>query len=94
MGGIKEKVLAARRAGVQEVILSQENKMDVDEDLQPEQLGDLKVHFVETVEQVLDIALMPSEDTPAKKTANGPVNTTAPEAAQESSEAPASQHAS
>jgi ATP-dependent Lon protease len=66
VGGIKEKVLAARRAGVKEVILSRENKVNVDEDLQPEQIEDLKIHFVETVEEVLDLALVPPEHKPAK----------------------------
>ncbi len=69
VGGIKEKVLAARRAGVKEVILSRENKVNVDEDLQPEQIGDLKIHFIETVEEVLDLALMPPEDKPKEETA-------------------------
>jgi ATP-dependent Lon protease len=94
VGGIKEKVLAARRAGVKEVILSQENKIDVDEDLQPEQIAELKIHYVETVEDVLDVALMPPEAKPAEgdgrgSSADSPV---APE--QKSSEVPASQHAS
>jgi ATP-dependent Lon protease len=92
VGGIKEKVLAARRAGVKEVILSQENKSDVDEDLLPEQIAELQIHYVETVEDVLDVALMPPEAKPADgdgRAANG-----AGEPQQESSEVPASQHAS
>jgi ATP-dependent Lon protease len=67
VGGIKEKLLAARRAGVKEVIVSRENKVDVDEDLLPEQIGDLKIHFVETVEEVLDLALVPPEEKPAEQ---------------------------
>jgi ATP-dependent Lon protease len=67
VGGIKEKVLAARRAGVKEVILSRENKVNVDEDLLPEQIDDLKIHFIETVEEVLDLALVPPEDQGADK---------------------------
>ena len=48
VGGIKEKVLAAKRAGVTDVILPAENKMNVDEDLTPEQLENLTVHYVKT----------------------------------------------
>jgi ATP-dependent Lon protease len=90
VGGIKEKVLAARRAGVKEVILSHENKVNVDEDLQPEQIGDLKIHFVETVEQVLDVALMPPEEKPAEKSAE---RAEGRESEPEESEVAASQHA-
>jgi ATP-dependent Lon protease len=91
VGGIKEKVLAARRAGVKEVILSQENKVDVDEDLLPEQIEDLQLHYVETVEEVLDRALMRPEDAPSSGVASedGP-----PQSAAEPDEVPASQHVS
>lgn len=91
VGGIKEKVLAARRAGVKEVILPRENKVDVDEDLQPEHIEDLKIHFVETVEEVLDLALMPPEAKPAEKP-DQPASGT--ESEPEASEVAASQHAS
>jgi ATP-dependent Lon protease len=57
VGGIKEKVLAAKRAGVRDVILQAENKMNVDEDLTPEQLENLNVHYVKTIDEVLEIAL-------------------------------------
>src|SRR5215475_8845299 len=57
VGGIKEKVLAAKRAGVHDVILPAENKMNVDEDLTPEQLENLNVHYVKTIREVLDLAL-------------------------------------
>jgi ATP-dependent Lon protease len=57
VGGIKEKVLAAKRAGVHDVILPAENKMNVDEDLTPEQLENLQVHYVKTIREVLDFAL-------------------------------------
>jgi ATP-dependent Lon protease len=57
VGGIKEKVLAAKRAGVHDVILPAENKMNVDEDLTPEQLLDLTTHYVKTVDEVLAFAL-------------------------------------
>jgi ATP-dependent Lon protease len=57
VGGIKEKVLAAKRAGVRDVILPAENKTNVDEDLTPEQLENLNVHYVKTIDEALDIAL-------------------------------------
>jgi ATP-dependent Lon protease len=57
VGGIKEKVLAAKRAGVRDVILSAENKMNVEEDLTPEQLEDLKVHYVKTIDEALHVSL-------------------------------------
>jgi ATP-dependent Lon protease len=57
VGGIKEKVLAAKRAGVHDVILPAENKTNVEEDLTPEQLTGLTVHYVKTIDEVLDFAL-------------------------------------
>jgi ATP-dependent Lon protease len=57
VGGIKEKVLAAKRAGVRDVILPAENKMNVDEDLSPEQLENLKVHYVKTIDEALAVSL-------------------------------------
>jgi ATP-dependent Lon protease len=57
IGGIKEKALAAKRAGVQHIILPDENRQNVEEDLTPEQLQGLTLHFVKTIEEVLSIAL-------------------------------------
>jgi ATP-dependent Lon protease len=57
VGGIKEKVLAAKRAGVRDVILPAENKTNVEEDLTPEQLENLSVHYVKIIDEVLEIAL-------------------------------------
>ena len=57
VGGIKEKVLGAKRAGIQEVILPSENEPNVKEDLPEEMLDGMKVHFVRTAEQALEIAL-------------------------------------
>ncbi len=57
IGGVKEKVLAAKRAGVQDVILPAENKMNVEEDLTPEQLENVQVHYVKTIPEVLELAL-------------------------------------
>ena len=57
VGGIKEKVLAAKRAGVREVILPADNEPNAHEDLPPELLGDLQLHFVKTIDEVLELAL-------------------------------------
>jgi ATP-dependent Lon protease len=57
VGGIKEKVLAAKRAGVHDVILPAENKTNVEEDLTPEQLQGLTTHYVKTIDEVLAFAL-------------------------------------
>ena len=57
VGGIKEKVLAAKRAGVHDVILPADNKTNVDEDLTPEQLHGLTTHYVKTIDEVLEFAL-------------------------------------
>lgn len=57
VGGIKEKILAAKRAGVQEIILSKENKKDINE-IKEIYLKGLKFHYVETTMEVLDLALV------------------------------------
>jgi ATP-dependent Lon protease len=57
VGGIKEKVLAAKRAGVLEVILPADNEPNVYEDLNPEMLEGLKLHFVKTIQEVVEQGL-------------------------------------
>src|SRR5438552_7286988 len=57
IGGVKEKVLAARRSGVREVFLPAENEPNAREDLTPEMLEGLELHFVKTIRQVVDAAL-------------------------------------
>jgi len=57
IGGVKEKVLAAHRAGVVELILPQENKKDYDEEVPAEIRAQLKAHFVEKASDVLKLAL-------------------------------------
>jgi ATP-dependent Lon protease len=59
VGGIKEKVLAARRVGVNEVILPNQNAKNVNEDLTPELRQGLTVHLVSTIDEVLALALQP-----------------------------------
>jgi ATP-dependent Lon protease len=59
VGGIKEKVLAARRVGIREVILPRQNEKNVNEDLSPVLRADLTIHLVSTIEEVLALALTP-----------------------------------
>ena len=67
VGGIKEKVLAAHRAGVTDVVLPAENEIQVKEDLKSEQLDGLRTHYVKTVDDVISIALEPAKGAAAKK---------------------------
>src|SRR5215475_547775 len=57
VGGIKEKVLGAKRAGVKEVLLPADNEPNAVADLTPEILGDLKIIYVHTLDEVLEHAL-------------------------------------
>jgi ATP-dependent Lon protease len=57
VGGIKEKFLAAKRAGVRDVILPTDCKQQVDEDLSPEQIQGVTIHYAGRIEDVLAIAL-------------------------------------
>ncbi|HSD13305.1 MAG TPA: endopeptidase La [Flavobacterium sp.] len=66
VGGIKEKILAAKRANIKEIILCQENKFDIDE-IKPEYIEGLTFHYVDTMEEVLDIAITNQKVKNAKK---------------------------
>ncbi|MGC1363001.1 MAG: endopeptidase La, partial [Silvibacterium sp.] len=57
VGGIKEKFLAAKRAGVKDVILPAENRQNVEEDLTPDQTDGVTIHYATRIEDVLAIAL-------------------------------------
>jgi ATP-dependent Lon protease len=57
VGGIKEKFLAARRAGVTTIILPAENRQNVEEDLTPEMMEGVNVHYATHIEDVLAVAL-------------------------------------
>src|SRR5438046_2330489 len=56
VGGIKEKVLAARRAQILEIIVPAQNEKNVVEDIQPELLKEIRIHYVKTIEEVLTLA--------------------------------------
>ena len=56
VGGIKEKILAAKRAYIKEILLCEENKRDIEE-IKPEYIKGLKFHYVKDMSQVIDIAL-------------------------------------
>ncbi len=60
VGGIKEKVLAARRHGITEVILPRQNEKHINEDLTDELRRELTIHYVVHIEEVLALALLPS----------------------------------
>ena len=57
VGGIKEKILAAKRAGIKDIIMSVENTKDIEE-INQKYIDGLTFHFVENVFEVLDIALL------------------------------------
>ncbi len=59
VGGIKEKVLAARRAGVQTVLLPRANRKEVEEDVPESVRSDIRIEYVDTVDEVLELALEP-----------------------------------
>lgn len=57
VGGIREKILAAKRAGIEEIILCQENKKDIDE-IKPEYLKRVTFHYVKDIKEVIQLALL------------------------------------
>ena len=57
VGGIKEKILAAKRAGIKELILCKENEKDINE-IKPEYLKGLVFHYVSDIQQMVDLALL------------------------------------
>lgn len=56
VGGIKEKILAAKRAGIKEILLCVDNRKDIDE-IQPEYLEGLQFHYVRNMTDALKIAI-------------------------------------
>jgi len=57
VGGIQEKILAAKRANIKEIILCKDNEKDIDE-IKPQYLKGLKFHYVDTMKEVINIALL------------------------------------
>jgi ATP-dependent Lon protease len=81
IGGVKEKVLGAKRAGVKEVLLPADNEPNAVADLTPDILGDMKITYVRTLDEVLEHALqkdpvtppiLQSEPKPKRVTPDGP----------------------
>jgi ATP-dependent Lon protease len=66
VGGIKEKILAAKRANIKEIILCEENRKDIEE-IKPEYLIGLTFHYVREMHEVIDIAVT---DEPVKNPKN------------------------
>jgi ATP-dependent Lon protease len=65
IGGVKEKVLGAKRAGIKEVLLPADNEPNAVADLTPEILGDMKITYVRTLDEVLEHALEKEPTTSA-----------------------------
>ncbi len=63
VGGIKEKVLAAKRAGIRSVVLPERNQRDVEE-IAPHLLKGLEIHYVDTIGAALEATLEPAEAAP------------------------------
>ena len=61
VGGIREKILAAKRAGIETIVLSKRNRRDI-EDIPARYLDGMNFHYVDTVSDVIDYAIT---DTPA-----------------------------
>jgi ATP-dependent Lon protease len=72
VGGVKEKVLAARRAGIREVILPRQNEKNINEDLTEEVRRDMTIHFVQSVDEVLLLALQAPKAAVDRKTGRRP----------------------
>jgi ATP-dependent Lon protease len=64
VGGIKEKVLAARRVGIRTVALPWQNEKNIKEDIGEDLRRDMAVHFVTTIDEVLALALLPAPASP------------------------------
>ncbi|WP_026350502.1 endopeptidase La [Dyadobacter beijingensis] len=78
VGGVKEKILAARRAGVKEIILCVKNRKDVEE-VPANYIKDLSFHYVDQIDEVLNIALLPEK-------VNNPMNFVFPDEKREREE--------
>jgi ATP-dependent Lon protease len=72
IGGVKEKVLGAKRAGIREIILPADNELNVQEDLQPHMLEGVTLHYVRSIHEAIEVAFSPAEtqEKPASRGAN------------------------
>ena len=70
IGGVKEKVLGAQRAGIQHIILPKDNEGDLD-DLPQETRETLDFHLAETLDDAMEVALLPTEGQPAEAPSGG-----------------------
>jgi ATP-dependent Lon protease len=66
VGGIKEKILAAKRARIKEIMLCEDNRRDIEE-IKPEYLKGLTFHYVKDMDEVLEVALTNQKVKDAKK---------------------------
>jgi len=66
VGGIKEKILAAKRANIKEIVLCAENRKDIEE-INPKYLKGLQFHYVKEMKEVIEIALLKQKVKNAKK---------------------------
>lgn len=66
VGGIKEKILAAKRAGITDIVMSEENRRDIEE-IPAAYLSGLAFHYVRNVQEVLDFALLPEKVAAARE---------------------------
>ena len=57
VGGIKEKILAARRAGVRDIVICADNRRDI-EDIKPIYVEGLEFHYVSTIQDVIDFVFL------------------------------------
>lgn len=71
VGGIKEKLLAAHRAGIKEVLVPSRNAKDLEE-VPKDVLAELKVHLVKKVDEVLPLVLEPPSSAPPASTDGAP----------------------
>ena len=79
VGGIKEKVLAARRLGIFNVVVPKQNEKHINEDLSDELRREINVYYVTMVDEVLELALTPAASAPPRRETaprSGPVHET------------------
>ena len=66
VGGVKEKVLAARRLGIFDVVLPKQNEKNVNEDLSQDLRREINVHYVSMIDEVLELVLTPVSKSPPR----------------------------